>query len=88
MSYCRYAGTCHELSACLDDVEEHINKEAEYEVSESEIDYFTSLVRLFYGFMVDNGLIDYDSELNEGRLAEIAETMKHRYDSDYDDDDF
>lgn len=88
MSYCRYEGTYHELRACIDDVEEHINKEAEYEVSDHEIEHFESMVRLFHSFMIDNNLIDCDCELNEHELADIMETMKHRYDSEYEEDDF
>lgn len=88
MSYCRYAGTTHELSACIDDVEEHINKEAEYKVSDDEIEYFAALVRLFHGFMVDNNLIDPDCELNEHELADIMECMKHSYCSEDEEDDF
>lgn len=83
MSYCRYEGTLHELSRCIDDVEEHINEEAEFSVSKNEIDYFYIMVKKFFDFMNDNELIDYDNFcLNKDRLDEICFAMEKSYDQE------
>lgn len=76
MSYCRFEGTRQELNACLSEVEEHIYEEAEYEVSEREINHFRNMVETFVAFMDEHGLIDQYGELNTERLDEICESMK------------
>ena len=76
MSYCRFEGTAAELRACLGDVEEHINEEAEYEVSDREIRSFRSMVEDFVNFLNENELLDEDGELNEDELDRVCELMK------------
>lgn len=49
MSYCKFEGTRMELNSCLNTVEEHVNHEAEYAVSENEINNFQQMVIDFVG---------------------------------------
>lgn len=79
MSYCRFEGTNHELRACLADVEEHINEEAEYEVSDTEIRQFRKMVERFYEFMVETEILDEHGELDEEVLDSICEKMGQGY---------
>ena len=48
MSYCRFEGTLAELRACMSEVYDHVNEEAEYEVSDREINYFRQMVEIFF----------------------------------------
>ena len=75
MSYCKYEGTYYELSHCLRDAEEHINEEAEYEVSEGEIQHFRNMVELFSEFLHDNELLDEDGNLDYYALDKACEAM-------------
>ena len=77
MSYCRFEGTRSELFACLEVVEEHLMEEAEYSVSDREIDCFQSMVETFFDFMKDNCLIDDDVELNRDELMAMCEAMSN-----------
>ena len=79
MSYCRFEGTHQELRACLEDVEEHIQEEAEYKVSENEIEHFQNMVRDFYSWLVDYELITEDGELDEEMLERACEYMRKSY---------
>ena len=79
MSYCRFEGTHEELRACLADVKEHIQEEAEYEVSEREIEHFQGMVRDFYSWLVDYELITGDGELDEEMLERACEYMRKSY---------
>lgn len=76
MSYCRFEGTHHELRACLSDVDEHLMEEAEYPVSENEIDHFRDMVTEFFDWMQENELIPDDCEINEEQLAGICRAMQ------------
>lgn len=76
MSYCRYEGTYQELRICLDNAEEHINGEAEYEVSESEIEFFHRMVTEFTDWMKENGILDDDVEIDEESLGNICSAMR------------
>ena len=84
MSYCRHEGTYAELRACLGDAEEHINEEAEYEVSDREIQYFKNMVELFHDFLCNQELLDEYGDLQMDRLDEICEAMSKSYDSEED----
>ena len=75
MSYCRHEGTFQELRACLVDVEEHTNEEAEYEVSDREIQCFKNMVELFHEFLCNQELLDEYGDLRMDRLDEIGEAM-------------
>lgn len=79
MSYCRFEGTRQELNACLSDVEEHAREEAEYPISYTEIDHFRSMVKTFYDWLVDYGLIDFSGELDDEQLNYICEKMAKSY---------
>ena len=83
MSYCRFEGTKAELNACLDEVNEHIYEEAEYEVSDREIQHFRQMVERFVEFMDENELLDEYGELDNSRLDEICEAMSKGYAEDY-----
>lgn len=76
MSYCRYEGTRDELRVCLKDAEEHINGEAEYKVSETEIHHFENMIREFTDWLHDMALLDEDGYLNDDALNEVLESMK------------
>lgn len=80
MSYCRFEGTLEEMKICLCDVDEHINEEAEYEVSDREIGCFKDMVSTFWTWMIENELVDENGELVEDELENICETMRHGYD--------
>ena len=75
MSYCRHEGTLHELRGCISDVQEHIDGEAEYTVSEQEISCFKMMVEEFWSFLDENSLIDIDGGLDVDKLDEICEAM-------------
>lgn len=75
MSYCRFEGTLNELRACLAEVQEHVDGAAEYEVSNREIDCFQNMVETFFDFMQENGLIDWDVELDKDALSQVCNEM-------------
>ena len=75
MSYCRYEGTRMELSVCLQEAEDHVNGEAEYAVSEREIDHFRKMVEGFYYWVKDMGIVDDEGNLDQGALEDICCAM-------------
>lgn len=75
MSYCRYSGTAQELRVCLNDVEEHVNGEAEDAVSDGEIDSFVGMVEMFHGWLLDMGLLKDDGELDRDELDNVCSRM-------------
>lgn len=79
MSYCRFEGTLAEMRACIGSVEEHVNEEAEYEVSEREIDCFRKMVQEFAGWLYDMELLDENGELDETELDNVCESMARGY---------
>lgn len=79
MSYCRHEGTMQELRACLADADEHINEEAEYEVSDREIKCFRNMVEEFADWLANNELLDEYGELDSDKLDEICEAMRKSY---------
>jgi len=79
MSYCRFEGTLNEMRACIADVYEHVNEEAEYKVSAREIDCFRSMVEEMAEFISTNELMDEYGEIDEDRLDEICEAMGKDY---------
>lgn len=83
MSYCRFEGTRHELNACISEVEEHINEEAEYEVSDHEIRHFRQMIQEFVEFMDENELLDEYGELDNSKLDDICEAMSRGYGEEY-----
>ncbi|MBP5311883.1 MAG: hypothetical protein J6112_03510 [Clostridia bacterium] len=86
MSYCRHEGTRMELAVCLQDAEEHVNGEAEYAVSEREIEHFRRMVEGFYYWMRDMELIDDDGNLNEHGLDDVCTAMGLAGEEDEDDE--
>ena len=75
MSYCRFEGTRQELRACLNDVDEHVNGEAEYKVSESEIGHFENMIRDFVDWLHDMELLDEEGYLDDDALNEVLDSM-------------
>lgn len=75
MSYCRFEGTRQELRACLADVEEHVNGDAEYKVRENEIGHFEQMVREFVDWLNDMALLDEYGELNEREFEQVLDAM-------------
>ena len=83
MSYCRFEGTRAELNTCLSVVEEHVNGEAEYRVSENEVNHFQQMVQDFVGWLHDMALLDDEGYLDEDALNEVCDDMmKAREDDD------
>lgn len=79
MSYCRNEGALAEVRCALSDVDAHIDEDAEYSVSEREIDCFKSLITELYDWMCERELIDCNGELDTDGLEEICEKMRHGY---------
>lgn len=89
MSYCRFEGTKAELRACLGEAQEHINGEAEYEVSAREIDCFRDIVNDLFDFLNDNCLIDEYGMIDQEALDEVCEAMaKARTDDEDEEEEF
>lgn len=86
MSYCRFEGTRQELRACLSDVEEHVNEEAEYEVSDSEINHFRFMVEDFVGWLNDMALLDEDGEIDQDALEQVCKAMAKSYGQEEEDE--
>lgn len=84
MSYCRFEGTYQEMQVCLNDVEEHINEEAEYDVSDGEIDYFRRMVSRMAEFLQETELIDEDGDVDAEMLDSICEKMRQGYKNEED----
>ena|GEM_PF-6397536 len=87
MSYCKFEGTRMELNSCLNTVEEHVNHEAEYAVSENEVNNFQQMVIDFVGWLHDMALLDDDGYLDEDALNEVCEDMGKSYREDEDEDE-
>ena len=85
MSYCRYEGTYSELRACLNDVEEHVNEDAEYEVSDHEIQHFRNMVEYFHDFLCNMELLDEDGNLDDDALDAVCEAMAKSYEQEEED---
>lgn len=79
MSYCRFEGTRHELGACIQEVYDHINEQAEYEVSDNEIDNFRKMVHSFVELLQDAEILDEDGEINEEKLDQVCTLMGQRF---------
>jgi hypothetical protein len=86
MSYCRFEGTRHELRACLSDVEDHVNEEAEYEVSDSEINHFRIMVEAFVGWLNDMALLDEDGKIDRDALEQVCKAMAKSYGQEEEDE--
>lgn len=82
MSYCRFEGTRSELAACLGEVEDHINEEARYEVSEHEINHFRRMVKMFVEFLQEQELLNEEGELDKEVLDRVCESMAHGYEEE------
>ena len=82
MSYCRFEGALQEMRACMEDVREHSYEQAEYEVSDREIDCFRTMVRDFTDFLREMELVDEDGCVNEEELDRVCESMSMAYGED------
>lgn len=79
MSYCRFEGTKSELRACLNDVQEHIDGEAEYSISDREIGCFKAIIMDVVDFLNDNCLIDEDGMIDRKGLDDVCQAMAKGY---------
>ena len=86
MSYCRFEGTLDELRVCLNDVDEHVNGEAEYEVSDREINQFRNMIEYFVGWLNDQALLDEDGCLDYDELDQVCEAMAKKCEVEDDDE--
>ena len=68
-------GTKMELAACLRDAEDHVNGDAEYAVSEREIDCFEAMVEMFFEWMQDMALVTDEGELDREALQDVCVAM-------------
>lgn len=78
MSYCRFEGTRHELNACMANVLEHINEEAEYSVSHGEIEHFKEMTKAFVDFLLDTEILE-EAYINEEALKSVCEKMAQSF---------
>lgn len=79
MSYCRQENTYLALCEALSDVEEHVNEEAEYKVSNREIQNFRNMVEYFHEFLCNNELLDEDGNLDDEVLDQVCDAMAKSY---------
>ena len=79
MSYCRQENTFAALRECLDDIYEHVNEEAEYAVSDREIQNFRNMVECFHAFLLEMDLLDENGDLINEALDEVCEAMAKGY---------
>ena len=86
MSYCKFEGTLSELRSCLKTVEEHVNGEAECEVSDNEIRCFKNMVMEFMDWMHDMALLDDEGYVDEDELAQVCDDMARSCDEPEKDD--
>ena len=86
MSYCKFEGTLMELQSCLNTVEEHVNGEAEYPVSENEINNFQQMVTDFVGWLHDMALLDDEGYLDEDALNDVCDDMAKVKEDEEDED--
>ena len=76
MSYCRFEGTRMELQACFEAIEEHVNGEAEYPISEREIYNFKRMIGDIAEFLYNNDLLDENGEINQTALDDVCAAME------------
>lgn len=69
-----------ELNACIGTVCEHINEEAQSEVSDREIECFKRMVHRFVDFLNDAELLAEDGDLDEVALDDICDKMREKWD--------
>ena len=82
MSYCRFEGTRGELAACLNEVTDHVNEEAEYKVSDPEIRHFKNMIVNFVDFLHDMCLLDDEGYLDREELDKVCQAMAKSYRED------
>lgn len=87
MSYCRFEGTKQELAACLREVNDHIECQAEYGISEREIRHFKTMVYDFVDFLNDNSLLDDCGEIDREQLESVCKLMEKSFDVDEEEDE-
>ena len=63
----------------MEEVREHVNEEAEYEVSNNEIRHFRQMIEEVASFMYDMELLDEYGEIDENKLDEVCEAMGKSY---------
>ena len=88
MSYCRQENTYLALREALSDVEEHMNEEAEYEISDREIQNFRNMVEYFHDFLCNQELLDEDGNLDDEALDRVCEAMAKSYDEEDEEEDY
>ena len=82
MSYCRFEGTLSELRACMDTVDEHINEEAQYEVSDKEITCFKNMVQEFVEWLTNTSILDDEGSVDWEELDRVCDMMGKSYETD------
>ena len=82
MSYCRFQGTRQELRRCLQDVEDHVNGEAEYPVGDEEIRHFRHMVTDFVEWLQNMELLDEDGYLDDDAMSQVCEQMAKGYEEE------
>ena len=65
-----------ELQACFEAVEEHVNSEAEYGISEREIYNFKRMIGDIAEFLYNFDLLDENGEINQTALDDVCEAME------------
>lgn len=71
-----------ELQACFEAVEEHVNGEAEYSISEREIYNFKRMIGDIAEFLYNNDLLDENGEINQTALDDVCAAMERGEEDD------
>lgn len=71
-----------ELQACFDAVNDHVNGEAEYAISDREIYNFKRMVGDIAEFLRENDLLDEDGEINQTALDDACAAMERGEEDD------
>lgn len=71
-----------ELQACFEAVEEHVNGEAEYPISEREIHNFKRMIGDIAEFLYNNDLLHENGEINQTALDDVCTAMERGEEDD------
>ena len=85
----KFQNALYDLRACMYDVDEHINAEAEHKVSDEEINAFRQMVYEMQDFLV-NGIcvLDDDKQIDLGQLEFVCDAMSREYSETFDGDEW
>jgi hypothetical protein len=82
MSYCRFEGTRQEMDSCINEVIDHINGDADYKVSDREIEEFRKMLRNFVEFLQDTEILDANGDIDGDVLDEVCKDMSYGHEEE------